>query len=229
MHGFQLALILAPLFGCTSATLRNVTVSATDVRFGLAAIDGAPTPIAASDGALTTNATTNGTRYTIAATATPPNATFPSDSPGTESQNVSQNAFLPPNNFTYTGGDWVNSTDPVPNCIAGDELSLNTLGSPTGDMLSVSINGGEPELFDLTTPSLSCLVLNLSVKSSMKRSLGPRGKSDAENECTCKNAGGSPVLGGVNYRKAAFGTRLCAGTVLPALVVAASLFVAEFI
>ncbi|KAJ6591281.1 hypothetical protein DFH09DRAFT_197632 [Mycena vulgaris] len=120
-----------------------------------------------------------------------------------------KNVFLSADAFSYSKG-WTNSSASLPSCVqssqvhttsidnstfsfnfTGDELFLNTLVSPSGGQLSLSINGGEPEVFDTTAPAASCALLNLNVTALVKRSIMQRrdGDSNAQNRCSGKSTG----------------------------------------
>jgi hypothetical protein len=83
----------------------------------------------------------------------------------------------------------------------GDSLFLNTLTSSTNSKLSLSINGGDPEIFDTTAPTASCALLNLNVTSLVKRSLERRNGSevDVQNQCVGKTVSGTTAIDGVTY------------------------------
>ncbi|KAF7366012.1 hypothetical protein MVEN_00477100 [Mycena venus] len=124
-----------------------------------------------------------------------------------------KNVFLSADNFVYSDG-WTNSTSPVPSCVesghvaqtstinstfsfnfTGEILFLNTLTSSSGGMLSLSINGGEPEVFDTSGgPDDSCVLLSLNVTSLMKRNFAPRANPDInkQNNCIAKCVSGEP-------------------------------------
>ncbi|KAJ7938646.1 hypothetical protein B0H13DRAFT_1851590 [Mycena leptocephala] len=92
--------------------------------------------------------------------------------------------------------------------VAGEELFLNTLGSTTGGMLSLSINDGPPEVFALTAPAMSCALFNLNATALVKRSLARRGGSvaDVQNQCTGKSVAGTTAIDGATYRQVSLGT-----------------------
>ncbi|KAK7039885.1 hypothetical protein R3P38DRAFT_3469044 [Favolaschia claudopus] len=142
-----------------------------------------------------------------------------------------QNIFLGADNFTLSEG-WSNSTDPVPDCVqnkhvlrasmpnsnfsfnfTGDVLFLNTLASPDGGGLAISINGDDPEVFNTTgADTQSCAVFSLNVTSLVRRSLLRRaggGSSSAmvQNHCSGKSVDGSPAIDGATYQRAASGVR----------------------
>ncbi|KAJ7834164.1 hypothetical protein B0H13DRAFT_2678704 [Mycena leptocephala] len=141
------------------------------------------------------------------------------------------NVFLPADKFSY-GDGWANSSDAVPSCanssqlrttstanstfsfnFSGEALFLNTLASPSGGKLSVSINDGEPEVFDTTAPTASCALLNLNVTSLVKRNLVREGddSSDVQNRCSGKSISGTNGLDGATYRRESSGIRLYNG------------------
>ncbi|KAJ7932007.1 hypothetical protein B0H13DRAFT_2308160 [Mycena leptocephala] len=113
--------------------------------------------------------------------------------------------------------------------VAGEELFLNTLGSTTGGMLSLSINDGPPEVFALTAPAMSCALFNLNATALVKRSLARRGGSvaDVQNQCTGKSVAGTTAIDGATYRQVSLGTHVRATTVLHGFAVAAVLFTAH--
>ncbi|KAJ7275935.1 hypothetical protein C8J57DRAFT_1505240 [Mycena rebaudengoi] len=66
----------------------------------------------------------------------------------------------------------------------GEQLVLNTLTSTTGGLLSLSINGDDPEVFNTTAPAASCALLSLNATALVKRSLQKRGDAaNAQNDC----------------------------------------------
>jgi hypothetical protein len=95
--------------------------------------------------------------------------------------------------FNFTGTHLVPQENSFLGCTylshtPGDFLFLNTLTSSTNGELSLSINGGDPEIFDTTAPTASYALLNLNVTSLVKRSLERRNGSavDVQNQCVGK-------------------------------------------
>ncbi|KAJ7321545.1 hypothetical protein DFH08DRAFT_1033452 [Mycena albidolilacea] len=159
------------------------------------------------------------------------------------------NVFVSADTFSYSDG-WANSSDTVPSCakspqlrttsvanstfsfnFSGDELFLNTLASPSGGSISVSINDDEPEVFDTTAPTASCALLNLNVTSLVKRNLVRRGgdSSNVQNQCSGKSISGTNALDGATYRQESSGVRAYGVTAQSVLAMLGfTVFLADF-
>ncbi|KAJ7073806.1 hypothetical protein C8F01DRAFT_3123 [Mycena amicta] len=133
----------------------------------------------------------------------------------------SENVFVSAEAFTFAG-NWTNSTDSLPSCaqstqlattsdsnatfsfnFTGNQLFLNTVPSTYGGQLSLSINDGDPEVFDLTADSDSaCALIELNVTSLATRSVRKRDDtSNVQNKLIGKSLSGTNALDGATYRQ----------------------------
>ncbi|KAJ7073830.1 hypothetical protein C8F01DRAFT_3512 [Mycena amicta] len=134
-----------------------------------------------------------------------------------------ENVFVSAETFSFIG-DWTNLTDALPSCVqsshlrttsdsnatfsfnfTGNELFLNTVPSTSDGQLSLSINDGAPEVFNLTAAgSASCALIDLNVTSLVTRSVQQRdGASNVQNKLIGKRTAGTVTVDGATYQKEA--------------------------
>ena len=87
----------------------------------------------------------------------------------------------------------------IQNVQSGSELFIRVVKFPGAGNLSLSINGGAAQVFNLNAPEITCGYISPQVSSLSRRSLAGRDSADAENQCTGKVIDPPVQLDGARY------------------------------
>jgi len=83
----------------------------------------------------------------------------------------------------------------------GNQLFIKVVKFPGAGSLSLSINGGAAQVFELNSTEVTCTYIAPQVPSLSRRTFASRDSASAENQCTGKVVNPPVQLDGASYRR----------------------------